>query len=127
LSNLLEDPASIVDLLATSLPAQSTFFMQMVSDHGPEELISFKLPSYNLPLVSLFPFQAVVMTVTTSAIEGLRVVPLVLAFVRRFVGPRLTEKERRTAYMGLAPLNEPPDFPHADYLSSMVLYFTICE
>jgi calcium permeable stress-gated cation channel len=67
------------------------------------------------------------MTVTTSAIEGLRVVPLALALLRRFVGPRLTEKERRTTYMGLAPLNEPPGFPHADYLSNMVLYFIICE
>ena len=71
--------------------------------------------------------KAVVMTVTTSAVEGLRVVPVVLALVRRLVGPRLTEKERQTTYMGLAPLNEPPDFPHADFLSNIVLFFIICE
>ena len=58
--------------------------------------------------------------VTTFAIEGLRIAPLAIALIRRFVGPKLTEKERGTTFMGLAPLNEPSDFPHADFLSNMV-------
>ncbi|CAB9518635.1 CSC1-like protein [Seminavis robusta] len=97
LNRLLADYTAIIDLLGKSLPAQSTFFMQM----------------------------AIVMTVTTSAIEGLRVAPLALAFVRKFVGPKLTEKERSTTFMGLTPLNEPSEFQHADFLSNMVLFFII--
>ena len=62
---------------------------------------------------------------TTFSIEGLRVSPLAIAFLRRFIGPNLTEKERSTPYMGLSPLNEPDDFPHADFLSNMVLFFVI--
>lgn len=90
---MIEQPKAIVDLLATSLPAQSTFFFQM----------------------------AVVMTTTTVVIEGLRVVPIALATVRRFAGPRLTEKERETTFMGLRPLSDPDDFAHADFLSNAVI------
>lgn len=63
--------------------------------------------------------------VTTFAVEGLRIAPLAIALLRRFIGPRLTKKERSSTFMGLAPLNEPEDFPHADFLSNMVLFFVI--
>ena len=95
ISSLLENPKAIVDLLAKSLPAQSTFFVQM----------------------------SVAMTVTTFGVEGLRIVPVVLSTLRRFIGPRLTAKERDTTFVGLRPLCDPVDFPIGDFLSNMVVSF----
>lgn len=92
ITNLVQNPTAIVDLLATSLPSQSTFFLQM----------------------------SVVMTTTTAAVEGLRVVPLIMAFLRRSFAPNLTQREKDSVYMGLRPLSSPDDFPHADFLSNLV-------
>jgi Calcium-dependent channel, 7TM region, putative phosphate len=92
LHNIIEDPASIIDLLATSLPAQATYFCQ----------ITF------------------VGTVTSAAMELLRIIPLILALLRQCIGPRLTEKERQTAFMGLRPLCDPEEFSHADFTSQAV-------
>lgn len=97
LSNIVEQPTEIINLLANSLPTQSTFFIQIL-------LVSTFL---NMPL------------------ELLRVVPLAIAYVRTKVGPNLTEKERNTAWMGLQPLSDPGTFSHASVLSSTVLYFMV--
>jgi len=64
-------------------------------------------------------------TVIPVGVELLRVVPLVLATLRRRFGPNLTDKERNATFLGLRPLSDPPDFPHADLLSQIVLYFTV--
>ena len=97
ISAIIDDPASIVSLLARSLPIQSTYFTQIVF----------------------------VGTVVTLAMEMLRVIPLILALVRRFVGPNLTEKERQTTFMGIRPLFDPLEFEHADNLSNMVFNFIV--
>lgn len=55
----------------------------------------------------------------------LRVVPLVHALIRRFVGPRLTEKERQTTFFGIRPLADPTEFEHADNLSNLVFNFVV--
>ena len=89
---MIESPTIIVDLLATSLPQQATYFMQ----------ITF------------------VSTVISGGMELLRVVPIALAIIRSFVGPRLTEKERRTTFFGLRPLYDPAEFEHADFTSNAV-------
>jgi Calcium-dependent channel, 7TM region, putative phosphate len=91
ISKLLQNPKAVVDLLATSLPAQSTFFLQM----------------------------SVVMTTTTFAVEGLRIVPIVLGLLRNAFGPKLTQREKESIFMGLRPFSKPDDFPHADFLSNM--------
>jgi hypothetical protein len=98
IEGLVEDPLSFIDLLADSLPAQSTYFLQ----------ISF------------------VGMVLFIAMENLRVVALVTALLRRFIGPRLTEKQRETTYMGIRPLADPVEFEHADNMAKItVLYFMI--
>lgn len=89
---MIESPRLIVDLLSKTLPSQSTYFMQ----------ISF------------------VSSIVNGGTELLRVVPVGLAVLRAFVGPRLTEKERRTTYLGLRPLFEPAEFQHADFTSHAV-------
>ena len=92
LEEMLGSPKLIVDVLAKSLPAQSTYFIQ----------ISF------------------VSVIVQGGMELLRVVPIVMAVLRSFIGPRLTEKERRTTYLGLRPLNDPAEFQHADFTSQAV-------
>jgi len=95
ISDIIDDWTHVIDLLANALPAQGTYFMQIV-------------------LVS---------TTTSAGMELLRVVAVVTAALRRCIGPRLTKKERSKAYMGLRPLSDPKEFEHADFTSQLVLYF----
>jgi hypothetical protein len=97
LSAMLKDSSLIIDLLAQSLPRQSTFFIQIL----------------------------IVDTCISLGVELLRVVPLTMALLRRCFGPRLTKKERETTWMGLRPLNDPSEFSHAEVLASTVLYYTV--
>jgi hypothetical protein len=56
----------------------------------------------------------------------LRLIPLFNAMLRRCVGPRLTEKQRQTKYMGIRPLADPLEFRYAWNMSKgSVLYITI--
>ena len=98
LSDLSGDPLSVVNLLATALPSMSTYFVQL-----------------------LFVSTAV----SVGLMEALRIVPVVLAFVRGLVGPNLTEKEQNTTFMGLRPLADPVEFPHSVVYSQAVLYFMV--
>jgi calcium permeable stress-gated cation channel len=83
------DPMKLVNLLAKSLPTQSTYFIQ----------ITF------------------VRTTILIVTEMLRTTPLITAFIRKFIGPRLTEKERRKTVFGLRPLADPSEFAQADMFS----------
>lgn len=97
LNSILKRPSSFIDLLANSLPAQSTYFVQII-------------------LVTTFFGQA---------LELLRVYPLGMAWLRRRVGPNLTEKERNTTYMELHPLADPMEFQHAEVFGQTILYFMV--
>lgn len=98
IKNIIDDPLSAIDLLANSLPGQATLFMQL----------SF------------------VGTVIFIAMENLRVLALGMALIRRCVGPRLTEKQRQTTFLGIRPLADPLDFQFEDNMSQIcVLYFMI--
>jgi len=77
--------------LAVSLPSQSTYFIQIVF----------------------------VGTVVALAMELLRVKPLIMALIRRFLPPNLNEKERQTTVFGIRPLADPLDFEGADNLSQV--------
>ena len=94
---MLDSPKLIVELLAKSLPSQGTYFIQI----------------------------SIVSTVVHGGMELLRVVPVAMAILRSFIGPRLTEKERRTTYLGLRPLADPLEFQHAYFTSQAVLYFMV--
>lgn len=83
--------------MAIALPAQSTYFLQLL---------------------------LVTMAVNMGT-EMLRVMPLGLALARRFFGPRLTEEERKTRWKYLTPLEKPYKFEHANILGTVVLYFMI--
>lgn len=98
LTEILKDPAAIVDLLGNSLPTRGTYFVQIV-------------------LVTTFLGQG---------LELLRVFPLVIAFLRSKIGPNLTTKERNKIYRKyLRPLSDPSEFEHAQVFAIVVLYFMV--
>lgn len=97
LANLIDNPEDIIDLLAKSLPSQSSFFIQIV----------------------------IATTCFLQPLEFLRIYPLGLAFLRRFFGPRLTAKERRTSWGWIKSLEDPPDFWHAETFAQLILYYIV--
>ena len=97
LQNMLNEPEKFIDFLANALPAQSNYFLQIL----------------------------VVALVVTMGLEMLRVTPLSLALVRKFVGPNLTEKERTKRWQLFSPLEDPYRFEHANVSGSVVLYFMV--
>ncbi|KAL7556777.1 hypothetical protein ACA910_005220 [Epithemia clementina (nom. ined.)] len=97
ISAILKDWREIVTILSNSLPAQGTYFMQIMLS----------------------------MTTVTSGFEMFRIYPLVTAALRSKIGPNRTEKERKKIFMSLRPLSDPPPFPHADFTSRLVLYYMI--
>ena len=97
LANMIDDPENIVRFLGTSLPAQSSYFIQIVF----------------------------VFTFFVQGLELLRVTPLSFAFLRRFVGPRLTKKERKRKWHFINSLEDPPPFHMADFFAQIVLFYVI--
>jgi hypothetical protein len=97
LTNMIDNPESIVEFLANSLPTQSSYFIQLV----------------------------LVFTFLIHGLELLRVTPLGYALVRTFVGPNLTAKERRKKWKFLYSLEDPPEFWHAETFSQIVLFYVV--
>jgi len=97
LANILENPGAVIDLLANSLPSQSSYFIQIA-------------------LASTFFLQS---------IELLRVYPLGMALLRRFVGPRVTEKERRKRWGIVNSLEDPPEFWLAETSAQLLLFYLV--
>ena len=98
LENILNNPDELSQLLANSLPAQSSYMLQII-------------------FVSTFVLQGV---------ELIRAWPLGLALIRRYVGPNLTAKERRTTWKHvLTPLEDPPEFEHAEVYAQLVLFYVV--
>ena len=97
ISNILDNPEDVIDLLANSLPAQSSYFIQII-----------------------FVFSFFV-----HASELLRAHPLGTALLRRCIGPNLTRKERRQTWKSFNSLEDPPPFYHAEVTSFFGLFFVV--
>jgi len=98
LTNFLNNPEQIVDLLANSLPAQSSYFIQI----------------------------CLVFTFLLHGLDLIRAYPLGVAFLRRFCfGPNLTREERRKSWGWFSSLEDPPDFWHAELLAQIMLFFVV--
>uniref|UniRef100_A0A7S2Y2R3 CSC1/OSCA1-like 7TM region domain-containing protein n=2 Tax=Entomoneis paludosa TaxID=265537 RepID=A0A7S2Y2R3_9STRA len=97
ISDIIDDWTEIIDLLANALPAQGTYFMQII----------------------------LVTTTLNMVFELPRLVAVVMAFLRKYLGPNLTEKERSKAFMGLRAMSDPAPFIHPKFTSQLVLYFII--
>jgi hypothetical protein len=97
LTNMLNEPEDIVSFLANSLPTQASYFIQII----------------------------LIFTFLMQGIELLRVPALAYAFVRRYVGPNLTAKERKSKWKFIYSLQDPPPFYHAEVFSQIVLYYVV--
>ena len=94
---LFEDPTEIVQFLATQLPPQSTFYVQLV----------------------------MIEIVFGIGFECLRAFPLLQVGMRETFGPNLTEKERNRVWQGLRPLSNPRSFFHARCFASVILFLMV--
>lgn len=97
LSNILDNPEKLIDLLANALPSQSTYFIQIL-------LIS---------------------TVLGQGLELLKVWQIGIASLRKVFGPKLTENERNRKWGFLRPLNDPKEFEYADVTSNTIFAFVV--
>jgi calcium permeable stress-gated cation channel len=97
LTDILDQPGDVITLLANSLPNQSSYFIQII----------------------------LAQTFFTQSLELLRVYPLFVAFLRRYIGPRLTEKERGRPFGLLRPLSCPPEFWHAETFAQLILLYMV--
>lgn len=97
LEAMLNDPLSIISLLATALPQQAQSFMQYV----------------------------IVQTFLNLGFEIIRIGPIIIAWIRRRFGPNLTEKERSSPWMGLDPICIAQEMDFADVQANLILYYMI--
>lgn len=106
---IIKSPMRIINLLASSIPAQVIAFMQYV----------------------------MVQTFLTMGLEMIRLVPIVMGFIRKNLGPSLTPKERNKIWLGLRPIENYEvwkdlglkpvlyNLELADVLSNLILFFMI--
>lgn len=94
---IINDPAKGIDFLASSLPSQATYYVQLL----------------------------LVRTFLGQGLELLRVIPVIIATIRSKLGPNLTAKERNSVWMGLKPLAVPNDFQYPEVASNIILYFMV--
>lgn len=93
----VDQASDIFQYLASTLPAQAVFFMQLIF----------------------------IGTVIGLGCELLRTTALIQAVFRNRLGPRLTENDKSSPFLGLRPLCNPRNFLHAQVLASASLYFMI--
>eukprot|EP00551_Chaetoceros_affinis_P015053 CAMPEP_0203709506 /NCGR_PEP_ID=MMETSP0091-20130426/62140_1 /ASSEMBLY_ACC=CAM_ASM_001089 /TAXON_ID=426623 /ORGANISM="Chaetoceros affinis, Strain CCMP159" /LENGTH=650 /DNA_ID=CAMNT_0050586571 /DNA_START=87 /DNA_END=2039 /DNA_ORIENTATION=+ len=97
LPDIIQDSRKIVDLLATSVPGQVKSFAQYV----------------------------IVSTFLSSGLELLRVVRVCHGWVRSKVGPNLSEKQRKSTFMGIKPLTEPDELDIPVVFAESILFLMI--
>jgi calcium permeable stress-gated cation channel len=97
ITSIIDRPNHLVDILADSLPAQSTYFIQIC-------------------LGTTFFMQS---------IEMLRLYPLSVALLRRCFGPNATKQERQQVWWWFHPLSDPPDFWHAETFAQLILFYMV--
>lgn len=90
----LKDIGALVKKVSKAIPQQSSFFVTFL----------------------------IVQTFVNLTLEFLRVTPLIKAYIYHVFAPKLTPRERSSAWFGLAPLSVPGDFGATDGLSQ---YYTV--
>jgi hypothetical protein len=99
LQSIINEPASIINILEESIPGQSSFFMSTITIHIG---LSFTL-------------------------ELVRLMPVATAFVHKILAPQLTERERNSIWMGIRPLVQSYSFNYFQpaFLSQSILIFVL--
>jgi Calcium-dependent channel, 7TM region, putative phosphate len=93
----IETTGDIFRYLASTLPPQTVLYIQLV----------------------------IISTVIGLGSELLRTTALVQAFFRRRIGPRVTEQDNDTPFIGLRPLSNPRNFLYAQVLASVTLFLML--
>lgn len=97
IQNFIDDPMSIISLLAEALPQQAQSFMQYV----------------------------IVQTAMNLGFELCRGVEIIKAWVRGLLGPHLTEQEAGKPWFGLEPLTVVAEVEYGDQMGTLILYYMI--
>jgi hypothetical protein len=97
LQEVIDQPLTIISLLAVSVPLQVKSFIAYVQ----------------------------VQNFLGCALELLRIPRVAMALLRERIGPNLTEKERNTPYMGILPMSEADEMEYPMLFAEMILYFMI--
>ena len=97
IQNFIDDPMSIVSLLAEALPQQAQSFMQYV----------------------------IVQTAMNLGLELCRGVEIAKAAARAILGPHLTEEEAGKPWFGLEPLTVVGEMEYGDQQGTLILYYMI--
>lgn len=85
-----------------------------------------ELVAKNVPKQAKSFIQYIMITTFVSmSLELLRLIKIIKAYIRRFVGPNLTEEEQKMTFMGLEPLTEPDDMDFPIPLAEIILYMMI--
>lgn len=105
---IIDDPASAISIVATALPAQSAYFIQLI----------------------------IVQNLLALGVELLRISPVaqewLVTIVKRWTGNNLTEKERNSSFLGIRDIADPLEYYFGRELGSktillmMVLYVYGC-
>jgi len=97
IEGFIEDPLSIVPLLAEALPKQAQSFAQYV----------------------------IVQTALNLGMELCRGVEILKAWARKLLGPHLTEEEAAKPWFGLEPLTVVAEVEYGDLMGNLILYYMI--
>jgi hypothetical protein len=99
LQNIINEPASVVNILGESIPGQSSFFMSTIT-------IQIGL-SFTLELV--------------------RLAPIAVSSLHRIFAPQLTGRERNSVWMGLRPILQQYSFNYFQpaFLSQSIFIFVL--
>ena len=99
LQNIINEPASVINILGESIPGQSSFFMSTIT-------IQIGL---------------------TFTLELVRMVPLAQSRAHRLLAPQLTERERNSVWFGIRPLTQQYQFNYYQpaFLANSILIFVL--
>ena len=97
IEGFIEDPLSIVPLLAEELPKQAQSFAQYV----------------------------IVQTALNLGLELCRFVEILKAWARALLGPQLTREEAAKPWFGLEPLTVVAEVEYGDLMGNLILYYMI--
>ncbi|RHY26635.1 hypothetical protein DYB32_007438 [Aphanomyces invadans] len=102
LGALVDNPVSIITMLAKAIPAQAAAFTSYL----------------------------VVKTSLTLVVELFRVGPVLVGILYNLLAPKTTPRDRASAWCGLSPASEPGVVPHSqilpDYFLAILLTLTFC-
>lgn len=97
LSDIINKPSSIAEILGKTIPGTSTFFMSVLVIQGCLGL----------------------------TLELVRVVPVILAYLHRKIAPQITPRERENPWLFLKPLWFPDEFEQSKLLAEQFFVFLL--